>query len=65
MNVLLHQVVSDITGTTGMTIIRAIITGKYDPQTLGSLRHPCSRRNTTEIAQSHAVVANARSPAAI
>ena len=51
MNVLLHQVVSDITGTTGMTIIRAIIAGEHDPQTLASLRHPRSRRNTTEIAQ--------------
>ncbi len=51
MNVLLHQVVSDITGTTGMTIIRAIVAGEHDPQTLASLRHPRSRRNTTEIAQ--------------
>jgi len=36
MNVLLHQVVSDITGTTGMAIIRAIVAGEHDPQTLGS-----------------------------
>lgn len=34
-----------------MTIIRAIIAGEHDPQTLTSLRHPRSRRNTTEIAQ--------------
>jgi transposase len=51
MNVLLHQVVSDITGTTGMTIIRAIVTGEHDPQTLANLRHPRSRRSATEIAQ--------------
>lgn len=51
MNVLLHQVVSDITGTTGMTIIRAIIAGEHDPQTLATLRHPRSRRSATEIAQ--------------
>jgi len=51
MNVLLHQVVSDITGTTGMTIIRAIVAGEHEPQTLASLRHPRSRRSATEIAQ--------------
>ena len=51
MNVQLHQVVSDITGTTGMTIIRAIVAGEQNPQTLASLRHPRSRRSATEIAQ--------------
>jgi transposase len=51
MNVLLHQVVSDITGTTGMSIIRAIVAGEHDPQTLATLRHPRSRRSATEIAQ--------------
>lgn len=51
MNVLLHQVVSDITGTTGMAIIRAIVAGEHDPQTLATLRHPRSRRSATEIAQ--------------
>jgi transposase len=51
MNVLLHQVVSDITGTTGMSIIRAIVAGEHDPQTLAALRHPRSRRSATEIAQ--------------
>ena len=34
-----------------MTIIRAIIAGEHDPQTLASLRHPRSRRSTTEIVQ--------------
>ena len=51
MNVLLHQVVSDITGTTGMAIIRAIVAGEHDPQALAALRHPRSRRSATEIAQ--------------
>jgi transposase len=51
MNVQLHQVVSDITGTTGMSIIRAIVAGEHDPQTLASLRHPRSHRSATEIAQ--------------
>ena len=51
MNVLLHQVVSDITGATGMAIIRAIVAGEHDPQALAALRHPRSRRSATEIAQ--------------
>ncbi|MBD2054893.1 IS110 family transposase [Oculatella sp. FACHB-28] len=51
MNVLLHQVVSDITGTTGMSIIRAIVAGEHDPQTLAALGHPRTRRSATEIAQ--------------
>ena len=41
----------DITGTTGMSIIRAIVAGEHDPQTLTTLRHPRSRRSATEIAQ--------------
>lgn len=38
MNVQLHHVVSDITGTTGMKIVRAIATGNYDPAVLASYR---------------------------
>lgn len=51
MNMQLHQVVSDITGTTGLSIIRAIVAGEHDPQTLASLRHPRIHRSATEIAQ--------------
>jgi hypothetical protein len=36
----LTQVVSDITGATGMAIITAIIAGERDPVTLAKLRHP-------------------------
>lgn len=50
MNVQLHQVVSDITGTTGMSIIRAIVAGERNPEILATLRHPRSRRTATEIA---------------
>ncbi|RRR76024.1 MAG: hypothetical protein EI684_03670 [Candidatus Viridilinea halotolerans] len=35
----LPQVVSDITGTTGMQIIRAIVAGERDPVMLAQLRH--------------------------
>lgn len=37
MNLPLHYVVSDITGATGMRIIRAIVTGERDPEVLASL----------------------------
>lgn len=38
MNLQLHHVVSDITGATGMRIIRAIAAGERDPDVLASLR---------------------------
>ena len=38
MNVQLHHVVSDITGVTGLRIIRAIVEGVHDPQKLASFR---------------------------
>src|SRR3954453_5499406 len=38
MNLQLHHVVSDITGVTGMRIIRAIVNGERDPDVLASFR---------------------------
>src|SRR5437868_11212888 len=38
MNLLLHNVVSDITGITGMKILKAIIAGERDPQVLAEHR---------------------------
>ena len=38
MNLQLHHVVSDITGATGMRIIRAIVAGERDPDVLAKLR---------------------------
>ena len=38
MNVQLHHVVSDITGVTGMRIIRAIVAGERTPVTLAEMR---------------------------
>jgi transposase len=40
MNVQIHHVVSDITGTTGMAIIRDIVKGNTDPKTLAAFRDP-------------------------
>lgn len=38
MNLQLHHVVSDITGVTGIKIIRAIVSGVRDPDVLASMR---------------------------
>lgn len=47
MNLLLANVVSDITGVTGMRIIKAILNGERDPLVLASMRdHRC--KNTVE-----------------
>jgi transposase len=46
MNVQLHKVLSDITGVTGMRIVRAIVGGERDPVTLA--RHRDSRVKSSE-----------------
>jgi transposase len=51
MNLHLHKVVSDITGLTRMAIIRAMVAGEQDPQTLAALKHPRIKSSTTEIAK--------------
>src|ERR1700690_4472358 len=38
MNVKLHHVVADVTGATGLRIIRAILAGEHDPKVLARLR---------------------------
>ena len=38
MNLQLHQVISDITGTTGMRILRAIVAGERNPQVLAAMK---------------------------
>ena len=52
MNLLLDNVVSDITGKTGMTIIRAILKGERDPAKLAAYRDGRCQRSEHEIAQS-------------
>lgn len=51
MNVQLNQVLSDIAGTTGLDIIRAIVAGERDPQKLAKLRHVNCRRKEADIAK--------------
>ena len=48
MNLQLHHVVADITGATGLRIIRAILAGDHDPKVLAQLRdYRCHARAET------------------
>ncbi len=58
MNLQLHHVVTDITGTTGMAIIRAIVAGERDPAVLAAHRDPRCHASTETIRQ--ALVGNDR-----
>jgi transposase len=51
MNVKLTEVVSDITGTTGMAIIDSILAGERDAGRLSELRNPRCSRSQEEIAR--------------
>jgi transposase len=51
MNVKLTEVVSNITGVTGMAILRAILQGQRDPLELAKLRNDKCRRTEAEIAR--------------
>ena len=48
MNVLLHHVVSHLTGETGLRILRAILQGERDPDKLLALRDPQITKSTPE-----------------
>lgn len=51
MNVCVHQAVSDITGVTGMAIIRAIVDGERDPYVLARRRDRRCRKSEAQIAE--------------
>jgi transposase len=51
MNVQVHRAVTDITGQTGMAIVRAIVAGERDATTLAALRDRRCRKSTAEIAR--------------
>jgi transposase len=50
MNVRVHRAVSDIDGTTGMAILRAIAAGERDPGKLAKFRDPHCKKSEKEIA---------------
>jgi transposase len=58
MNLQLHHVVTDVTGATGMRIIRAIVAGERDAEVLASHRDPRCRASLETIQQ--ALVGNTR-----
>jgi transposase len=51
MNVFLHLAVADIAGATGMRILRAIVQGHRDPNTLAALRDRNCKKSREEIAK--------------
>jgi transposase len=51
MNLLLHNVIDDITGKTGIAVITAILDGERDPKHLASLRDPHCKKSEEEIAE--------------
>lgn len=51
MNVQVHRAVTDITGETGMAIVRAIVAGERDPSRLAAYRHNRCNKSTAEIAE--------------
>jgi transposase len=52
MNLRLDNVLNDISGATGMTIIKAIINGERDPKKLAKFRDPRCKRSEEEIEDS-------------
>ncbi len=50
MNLQLTQVLSDITGLTGLAIVRTIVAGERDPVTLAQLRNPNCKSSEDQIA---------------
>jgi transposase len=51
MNIQLHKVMSDITGLTGMRIIKAILAGERDPMKLAQMRDPRIKSSVEQIAK--------------
>ena len=51
MNICVHHAVSDISGVTGMAIIRSIVNGERNPQALARLRDPRCRKSEEQIAE--------------
>lgn len=52
MNLPLHNVISDVTGATGIAILRDIVAGETDPAVLARHRHPRCKASEEEIAAS-------------
>jgi len=53
----LTQVLRDITGVSGLAIIRAILAGERDPRQLAALRHPGGAEHVNAVEGQEPVVA--------
>jgi transposase len=51
MNVRVHRAVAELTGATGMALVRAIVKGERDPRQLAKLRDPRCHKSEEEIAE--------------
>ena len=51
MNLQLHHVLSDVTGVTGLAILRALVAGERDPVKLAQLRNPGCKSSEDTIAK--------------
>jgi transposase len=51
MNIQLDRVLADITGTTGMAILRAIVAGEREPLALAQLRNPGCKSSEEKLAK--------------
>jgi len=51
MNVRVHRAVSDLTGQTGMAIVRAIVAGERDPRRLAAFRDKACKNSVETIAE--------------
>src|SRR5271169_1166230 len=51
MNVRVHRAVSELSGVTGLAIVRAIVAGERDARKLAKLRDPRCRKSEEEIAE--------------
>jgi transposase len=51
MNVRVHRAVAELTGATGMALVRAMVKGERDPRQLAKLRDPRCQKNEEEIAE--------------
>lgn len=49
MNVQIHHVIADLTGKTGMAIVRQIVAGNHDPEVLAKHRDPRCRASETVV----------------
>jgi transposase len=58
MNLHLHKAISDLSGVTGLRIIRAILSGIHDPRVLAAMREPGIKCSEEELV--HALTGNYR-----